>query len=170
MPETQTARAAARVNKTAASGAKVTVASKMETGLRLRVFRFVEDREPVLGGGFRETKIARFDGEVVVNGVGKRLEAQPRCEVVNGYALTHGVDKDHWDRWLADNEASAIVLNGLIFADESADFVRDWCRENEARRSGLQALIGGDDPRAPRAQVPITDEDGRAKASPRQAA
>lgn len=162
--------AQAKSNRPTSAGAKVTVACKMETGLRLRTFNMIRHQEPVLGGGFREGKIAHFDREVWVNGVGKRMEQAPRCEVVGGYALTPGIDKDHWERWAKDNAESPIVQNELIFAHENADYVRDWCRERVAQTSGTQQLSGGDDPRAPKSNVVITDEDGRAKSNPRRAA
>jgi hypothetical protein len=150
-----------------ASGAKVTVACKMETGLRLRVFNMATSHEPVLGGGSREVKIARFAGEVWVNGVGKKIELAPKAEIVAGYALTHGIDRDHWAKWFADNEESDMVENQLIFAHEDPDYLRGWCREREAMRSGTEPLTGGDDARAPKSALRIEDEEGRAKSSPR---
>jgi hypothetical protein len=166
MSEQATAQTAARANKHSHAGVKVTVACKMETGLRLAVYKMVEEREPTPMGP-RDVTVARFEKEAYVNGVGKRFEAAPRCEVVAGFALTHGIEGALWDRWVADNINSPMVENHLIFAHEDADYLRGWCREHAVALSGTQQLSGGDDPRAPKAALKVTDEDGRAKASPR---
>ena len=168
-PEETTAQVASKANKPSHAGAKVFVACKMETGLRLRVFKMMTEHEPTPMGP-REVTVARFEREAYVNGVGKRLEAAPRCEVVAGYAITAGIDKDLWDRWLKDNEESEIWVNELIFAHEDADYLRGWCREHASAMSGTQPLSGGDDPRAPKTALKLEDEEGRAKNNPRRAA
>lgn len=169
MTDQQSAQTTSRLNKPSHAGAKVFVACKMETGLRLRVFKMMKEREPSPMGP-REVEVARFEREVWVNGVGKRLEAAPSCEVVAGYAITAGIDKGVWDRWFVDNADSPVVENLLIFAHEDADNLRGWCRDHAETFSGTGQLSGGDDPRAPKGPQTVTDEDGRAKSSPRRAA
>jgi hypothetical protein len=136
----------------ARSGATVTVGLKHPNGIVLRVFLMEEVNEPVMGGGWRTVKQARAkEGiEIVLNGNAVPFGAQPKCEIVAGYALTRGVSKDVWDEWLKQNANSALVKNGLIMAWEKPDFARDAAKERRATRSGLEPLSQADDPRAPK--------------------
>lgn len=137
------------------AGAKVTVACKLPAGIRLRNFKMVPHREPVLGGGFRETEIAEPVGEdILINGTAVSFGLAPRHTVVAGFAITEGVDKECWDNWLAANTASAMVRNGLIFAYERSDAVLDEAKNRRDVRSNLEPFVPSEDPakqRDPRA-------------------
>ncbi|MBV9997137.1 MAG: hypothetical protein JO127_18180, partial [Caulobacteraceae bacterium] len=137
--------AAERNNRPESAGAKVTVASKLPMPYRMRVFKMTSFHEPVMGGGTRESRIAQFDREVFINGVSKRIEDQYGCEVVGGYALTYGVDKDLFDRWLAANKDEPIVTKNLIYAHESAErvAVRRLLRARRAGRHLLRRVVVG---------------------------
>jgi hypothetical protein len=116
-----------------------------------------ETTELVMGGGLRDVKVAHRIGEIYVNGVAKKIEQSFACEVIGGYALTRGVDKDLWDTWLADNLASPMVTRGLIFAHENYDRVADQAKELKDVRSNMEpmAFDPGADPRTPKGQVKI---------------
>lgn len=139
--------------QTRTGGATVTVACKVPPGLRLRVFSMEKDHEPVMGGGTREVKIARLAGEAVINGPATRKENAPACVVVGGYALTSGVNKDLFDKWMEDNKDSPMVKNRLIFAHDRQDSAAGAAKEAHAVRSNMEPLNGADDVRVPRGGV-----------------
>lgn len=139
-------------NRPSSAGAKVTVACKLPNGYRMRVFQMVEGSEPVLGGGRRVFQEGRLKGEVFINGNAKRVEESFGCQVVGGYALTHGVDKDFFDAWFAANKDEPIVTNGLIFAHGDASRVADQAKEQRGVFSNLEPMNRDPmaDPRTPR--------------------
>jgi hypothetical protein len=119
----------------------VTVACKLPNGLILRGFRMDSVYESVMGGGQREVKIAHEVGEpVYINGNAHLQNEAPNCEISNGAALTHGVDKDFWDLWLSQNKDHLAVKNGLIFAHEKPVNATAEAREKAGVKSGLERL------------------------------
>lgn len=58
----------------------------------------------------------------------------------NGFGLTHGVNKDHWDAWLAEHKDLAIVKNGLIFANEKESDVQAESSEKKELKSKTEKL------------------------------
>lgn len=147
-----TAHTVSERNPASQSGAKVTIGCKMPNGLKLRVFEMKPFSEPVMGGGVRESKVAHLKGAIHVNGNAKRIEDQFGCEVVGGYAMTPNVDKDAWDRWLADNEDSPMVTNGLIFAHEDHGDAVAEAKVGKKVRSNMEPMEQdpADDPRTPK--------------------
>lgn len=143
--------------KPQSAGDKVTVYCKMPNGLRLRVFRMVEQREPVLGGGTREFHMAEPEGpEVVVWGNRFRLGDPMTHRIIGDYGLTEGVDKDFWDAWLEANKEQPYVVNGLIFAAGKREYGEAEAEDRRDTWSGLGPLLKDDDPRAPRASANLT--------------
>lgn len=119
----------------------VTIACKMPNGLILRLFDMIDGSEPVMGGGTRSVKVAQEVSErVVIHGFSHPQNAAPKALIVGGYALTSGVSKEFWDRWLKDNANTAIVKNRLIFAHEKQDNTKAEAREKKETRSGLERL------------------------------
>ena len=115
----------------------VTIGCKLPNGLHLTVYNMVDGQEPIMGGGWRTVKKAEYAGRVTVKGVGRRVD-DPR--VAFGAALTHGVDADHWARWLEANKDSDVVKNGLIFAAVKQDDVKSEARLNEATKTGMEPI------------------------------
>lgn len=72
-----------------------------------------------------------------------------RPEMYEGYALTRGVDRDFFERWMELNKKAPYVVNGLIFGG-TEDQVRGHARELRGRLSGLEPL----DPDAKDARIP----------------
>ncbi len=123
------------------AGAKVTVACKLPGGIVLRAYVESSESEAVLGGGTREAKVFRWNGEeATVFGVSVPFGQVPKCLIVGGYALTPNVPKDLWDNWLAANRNSDMVKHRLIFAHERADYAQDKAKEHEATRSGFEPI------------------------------
>lgn len=150
--------------KKTSAGAKVTVACNLPNGVRIRAYRMVPDREPVMGGGVRETMRAEPISEsVLIRGPGHEIDKAPRAPIVGrtdktmGYALTSGVDKDLWDNWLSFNKDSAMVRNRNIFAFEDRRSTIAAVKENEDTRSGLEPFMPEGDPRRPRSRAELTD-------------
>lgn len=145
MPDTTTQEPAA-TNAKSRPGATVAVASKMPNGLILRLFRMEPFREPVLGGGYRESERAVQTGdEYTLHGTAFSIEQAklgnfPRHQTAGGFSITTGIPRDYWDEWLRQNEKSDMVRNGLIFAYDSEQRTRDAAAERDKVRSGLEPL------------------------------
>lgn len=126
------------------TGETVTIACKLPGGLALRLHEWVETRVPVLGGGFQTEKIARAtqDPIVIIRGNAVAANVRPRAEIVGhqGFALTRGVSKDFWDRWLAQNPDLPAVKNGLIFASPTTDRARDEAEDKIDLITNLEPL------------------------------
>lgn len=106
----------------ATTGNTVTVACKMPHGLVLRLFDMVDSNEAVAGGGFKVVKRAQPRPEVVVlNGYLTQHKGSvvPIASPMSSYALTHGVDRDFFERWLQENQELDAVKNGLVLAHKS---------------------------------------------------
>lgn len=119
----------------------VTVACKLPHGLILRIFDMAETQEPVMGGGSRTVKVARERPErAVLNGWSHPQNRAPAHPIISGFALTHGIDKDLWDAWKAQNIENDIVKNHLVFAHEKDANVAAEAKEKRGVRSGLERL------------------------------
>ena len=131
----------ARQQKQTNSGETVTVACKLPHGLVLRVFDMVPTPEPLLGGGVRESLIAQELGErYTVQGNSHAQNMAPNAPITGGYALTFGIPKAFWDRWLRENKDSDVVKNHLIFANEKSEHVQDEAEDKKDIKSGLERL------------------------------
>lgn len=148
----------------------VTVYCNVPMGLRLRMHAVVEESEPVVGGGARTYKIARPTGdEVVLNGTAAPF-GQSRVDkdgnfvvMVNGYGATPNVDKDFWDKWVAQNAGHPLLSSVPpgVFARGKAGDAQAQAKEYAGARSGLEPMtptlqdgagrVTQTDPRAPRA-------------------
>jgi hypothetical protein len=115
--------------------------------MQLRVYEEHETYEQLMGGGSRAVKVYRPVGEpITVAGPALDLAKIARGDVdfdraiVGGYALTPGVPRDFWDRWLAQNKAMPYVTNGIIFAHATADGVRSKARDGAKIQTGLEPI------------------------------
>lgn len=143
----------------AKSGQTVTVACKLPHGLALRLYDMVETNQPVMGGGMKVVKQAQqLPGEFMINGNAHAQNAGPACQITGGYALTPGVPKDFWDRWLEANKGSDMVRNNLIFAHEQTSSADGEAREKEKVRSGLERLDPNNLPRGLRTADAMSKE------------
>lgn len=137
---------------TNAKGATVAVGLKLPHGLVLKVYDMVTSNELVMGGGTREVKKAQQVGETyILKGylTRKKTRKEPTPLVIGGYAVTSGIPKDFFDRWLEQNKDSDLVRNNLIFAQTNAERAGDQADEQEELKSGLEAI----DPDNPGAKV-----------------
>lgn len=160
--------------KPQAAGAKVVVASKMPMALLLQLCKFQDVRLPDGRGGYFTEKNAVKVGPVVrINGTAYPRGEPPegfrdRPEMVAGCALTRGVDKEWWDKWVEQNAEAPYVKSGLLFAFEKTEAVRAQARERADLDSGLGPIVPArdgviQDPRMPR---PIKGIELRGEAGP----
>ena len=142
---------ASTVGKQNSSGF-VTVACKLPNGFLIRTFNMVATQEMVMGGGVRETKVAeRTDHEPVrIYGPAVPFGQRSPVRIVAGYALTPRVPFDVWESWLKDNEKSAMVKNGIVFAYERTEDAVAHAKDGRAVRSGMEPVNPDGDPRAPK--------------------
>jgi hypothetical protein len=118
--------------------------------------------------GTREIQVARPQGEsVLIHGNAVPFGVIPAFKIVNGFALTEGVDRDTWVNWFEANRASDMVRNGLIFAEETLERAVSRANELASVRSGLEPFNKEGDPRAPRSARP---EVGRIEQASREVA
>jgi hypothetical protein len=151
-----------------ATGATVTVACKYPPGVILRIHKAVEKTEPVMGGGFR--KYTQYDPihdlEPVEikgpTGFAFGIGARPGAPVVtpDGFALTPGVPKDFWDKWLEQNPDNELVKRGLLGARDRD--IEGWASERKAVSTGLEPT-DQDNPskRLGRTRFQVSKDDGK---------
>lgn len=119
----------------------VTVGLKLPNGLVLRTFDWTETREPVMGGGTREAKIATPDGwSHRLNGTAVPFGKTPRYMIIGGYAMTRGVDAAKFKKWMEANLETDLVKNELICGYPEEASTHDFADEHEKVRSGLEPI------------------------------
>ena len=123
------------------SSSTVVVACKMPHGLIIRDHVKTTVKDPILGGGFRPSDVWRPVGpRIRIKGPQVPALFIRMVEVVGGYAITERVPADVFRRWIDWNKDSSAVVNNLIYGHENGDRVRDWAREHERVKSGLEPL------------------------------
>lgn len=132
----------------------VIVACKLPNGLILQCDDAFQVLEPVLGGGSKEiTRYRRNPETYRVNGsaldLAKMEIGDISVNVSAGYALTYGIPKAFWDRWLEQHKGMDIVKNQLIFAMKSENSIRSKTRDYKDIKSGLEPI----DPQNPAART-----------------
>jgi hypothetical protein len=127
----------------------VTIACKLPNGLILRVFKLEKSQEATPLGQ-HDIDIARDTGKrITIAGNAAPHGKSPLAPISGGYALTHNVDADTWEQWLAANINSDLVRNKMIFAHAKQNELDAEARANETRLSGLERLDTQGDKRMP---------------------
>ncbi|MBI1213631.1 MAG: hypothetical protein GC190_19405 [Alphaproteobacteria bacterium] len=171
MARTKTKTAASSAAAIIPKDAKyVVVGCKVPNGLILRTFTPIDVNEPVMGGGTRAAKVSQDDGvRVALRGPATETGKANRVPVIGGYALNRNVPADFMEKWLAQNQGSALVHNRQIIVHEQADSVEAIADEHEDMRSGLEPMAQDGDPRRPRRSNPALSEiqrdDGKERAA-----
>lgn len=157
----------------ATAGAKVTVACKVPVAwLDLQLYEPRTEMENTQTGP-RERKVFRATGNIVrIRGTSYPRGTPPlgfpdKPQIVNGFALTQGVEKDFWDKWLVQNAKSPMVISGALAAFESLDALKGKTRDRSADMTGLEPVSPYEDNRMPKPSLrgvgPVTTEEERAK-------
>lgn len=126
------------------------VALKMPHGLELCTYVMRNVREVTLGG-HRDVEMAAPSGmkSVVLNGYASPWGMAPRCEVIDGFAITRNVPAKVFNKWWEDNQDSDVITLGLIFADKDHANVRAYCKDHSKLTNGLEPINPMKDPRMP---------------------
>lgn len=172
---TQPQKPAPRPAPASTAGATVTVASKLPMRLRLQLEEFHEVRLPDGRGGYViETNARKVGPVVVINGTAYPRGEPPegfrdRPEMLQGFALTPGVPREFWERWVKQKAGFPPLESGLLFAHESRADVAAEARGMRDTRSDLDPMQVGKagaaikDPRLPR---PISGIELKGEAGP----
>jgi hypothetical protein len=120
----------------------VTVALKSTAGLVLQGYHWESQNEPVMGGGYREVKVAvkNDDESFSLVGTAAPQGLMPQVPVVGGYAINKGVPAALWEKWLEQHKSLPIVKEGLIFAYANRDDAEARANEHAKKRTGLERL------------------------------
>lgn len=128
------------------AGAKVVVACKLGVAyFDIQLCKIEDKFEQNMQGG-RTVKEATRIGKIVrLRGTSYPRGTPPagypgRPEIIDGAALTHGVDKDWFDEWLVQNKLNPIVMNKMVFAHETMDGVRGEAADLSKFLSGLEPI------------------------------
>jgi hypothetical protein len=137
-----------------ASGDVVSVACKIPMGLILRAHKRVMMPHKTTEGMIRDVpEYHQFGKEYMVYGPSHPQNAGPHCTIIGDYAITHGIPKELWDLWSAQNRGSMMVINRMIFA-YSSNKIAGAAKEHAELKSGLERL---DSSRLPKNLVPSRD-------------
>jgi len=110
----------------------------------------IEMDEPVLGGPPRRKKEAMAIGDpVTIKGNSLPMNIQSDAPFSQGFALTHNVDAEFWEKWYEQNKTSPIVRNGLIYASDKQLNIQAHTKDHKDVRSGFERMSPDGDPRAP---------------------
>ena len=133
--------AAAQPQTRPATGTEtVTVACKIPQGFILQLHE-PRDLSEVTMGGHRDVKQYFPVGEPFrLNGAAHGQNEGPRCRVVGGFALTDGVPKELWDKWLEQNKTLPAVVNRMLFAYPSTSHAVAAAKEVKTLKTGLERL------------------------------
>jgi hypothetical protein len=129
----------------------VVVGCNLPSGLRLRLWRMVEQTEPT-PSGTRTFQIAEpaDDKVYVVRGNAVRFGDAPAFPIIGGYALTADIPAPFWQEWVRQNEDSALVKQWHVFGAPSMREAQAIARAHEQALSGLEPI----DPLAPHLKDP----------------
>ena len=119
----------------------VTVASKLPIKFALQLCVEKTVQEPVMGGGVRDVKQWYPEGPVhTLHGTAVAYGEQRKCLFMHGAALTPNIPAAFWAEWLKQNRDSAVVRNGIIFAQAKQIDVVAEAKEKIGVRTGLEPL------------------------------
>jgi hypothetical protein len=131
------------------AGEKIVVASKLPMALKLQLCSFRTERRKDRSTTWDEQVAYKHGPVVVINGTafpnGDVPEGFERPEMFSGAALTFGVDREFFEKWLEENADMPAVANNMIFAAGDRDHVKGMAKEFKAVDSGLGALKRGKD-------------------------
>jgi hypothetical protein len=160
LPPPPEPRPAVRYSRPVETGQTVCVACKLPGGVLLRVFEPYTRMDPQQDGTAKPVKEWRAipDLKFSVKGPWVASAGQafmPQNSAVaqllpGGFAITYGVPKDLWDRWLDQNKETNLVRKGIIFAAPSMMAATEEAKKARDVKSGLEPV----DPNNPATRMP----------------
>lgn len=83
------------------------------------------------------------------NGIRVTLNGSNSSNIIGGYGLTHGVDKDFFDAWCKTHADFEPLKQGLIFAQEKEVNARAEASDKQTLENGFEGI----DPNKPGKKV-----------------
>lgn len=105
--------------------ATVSIACKLPNGAHIQLRQSIKTKDG---------EMSEYVGERVT------LNGMNASAIIGGHGITHGVDKEFFDKWMAQNKDAAFVKNGLVFAHEKADSVAAKAVEQASNVSGFEGV------------------------------
>jgi hypothetical protein len=144
--------------------ATLTVCCNFPPGLILHLCYEGDDLESGYNGPRTVKRWYRdLDHEVRINGpalatmyIDPKFRPDNPPIVSGGYALTPGVSKDFWERWLEQNKDTPLVQNKLIFANTSVEDASAKAKDFQKNRTGMEP-VDQDSPRKRSDGSPISE-------------
>jgi hypothetical protein len=141
----------------------VTVACNLPNGIILQVHTFAEVENFYPNGRSQMELVATLDtaaGQYALNGAQLDYGALagggvPDYRVIKGaspgtgYALTNGIPRAFWERWLDENKNSDLIKGRNVYAEGTEASAADKAREYKDFKSGFQGLNPSGDYRVP---------------------
>jgi hypothetical protein len=123
-------------------GATVSVASKLPMQYILRLNKKIERTIQAHGGTHREviSLPSPEEGEYVIDGNSFPQNSGPYQQLAGGFAITHGIPKDFWEKWLSQYSHMDVVKKGFIFAHTEASSTIAHAKEMANEPSGFERL------------------------------
>ena len=119
----------------------VTVACKLPNGIVLQLQEEYARDENVMGA-IKPVKYHRFGGKkVVLKGAAFPADRGPiGTTIAGGFALTHGVDADFFEKWMKQNADNDAVQKGLVFAAAKPAEAESQAKEFKDELSGFEPV------------------------------
>jgi hypothetical protein len=127
------------------SGGKIAVGCKLPHGLVIQPERLDEVRG--VDGAVHRAYVPH--GEPVT------LAGANSSNVIGGYGITENVDADMFNAWMDSHKSYTPVVQGLIFAQPTANSAKDQAKDQADVKSGFEGL----DPNKPGAKLAPASND-----------
>jgi hypothetical protein len=119
----------------------VTIGCKIPQGIVLNIYEWETVSVPVMAGGFKEVKMSRgLPWRHVLNGPARKIGQDVPYQIIEGAALTHGVDADNFAIWMEQRKDTDMVRNGLVFAQIRLGDVIAQAKEHRGEKSGYEPI------------------------------
>lgn len=125
----------------------VTVLCKIPQGFMMQLHEKRTFTEVGLGHSKEVSQFFPTGHEFRLNGSAHAQNEGPHCRTVGAYAVTEGVPKEFWEKWLEQNKTLEAVKNGMIVGFDETDYAVDFAKENRALKTGLERLNPHDLPK-----------------------
>jgi hypothetical protein len=145
-----------KIEKPSKAGGKVVVGCKVGVAyIDLQLCQETKVWENTQTGPREVKKFERTGNVVRIRGTayprGTPPEGFPdKPMIVDGAALTFGVDEHFWNEWKKQNHLNPLVVNSMVFAHVNIDYVKGVAQEHSAEKSGLDPVNPKGDKRMPR--------------------
>ena len=119
----------------------VTVACKIPQGLTLQLHELRDVSEVGLGSTRTVKQFFPYGEPFVISGSAHAQNEGPKCRTVGAFAITHGVPKELWEKWMEQTGRShPAVINGMLFAFPTVERVETVAKERRKLKTGLERL------------------------------